>query len=659
MFSRRYRRVLCCLLGLLLLSWCVVPHVVAQSTAPTAQGQATSTAPVVRMLVFYSKTCPHCLTIVNEFLPEIKAKFGDQVDFVLIEISDATNMQLLLAVENAYGIPADRATIPEIMMGYDVFLGEGAIKQQLEPTIREYLAQGGVDIPAVIKQIMRAARATTYVVVRGVLFYMPSCGHCEQVIERALPVLKQRYGDQFQLKMIDVTTDAAYEIFARYSEARTGRKDLVGVPTMIIADTTLVGGNSIFQNVDATIQAYLLLGGTDFPELPKGLDGPLYEAPAATGTPALATPTATPVATATAGSADVKVIHLAYFHQPGCQDCDRVQLALNYLQSRYPGLRVTQFDVKEYAALNEWLGQRAGVPENLRLTAPAVFVGSDALVGDGIYLDSLETLLAKYQDTGASPAWEEFAAEEASEAIAQRFRALGVLTVLGAGLIDGLNPCAFATLVFFISYLTLAGRRGREVLLVGLAFAGGVFFAYLAVGLGLSRVLGAFGFLARIGRWVYIITAVLCGALAVVSLCDYVKARRGQMQEMTLSLPKALRRRINAVIRSGQGASAYTPVAFVTGAVVSVIELACTGQVYLPTIIFVLSVPELRARALLYLVLYNLFFVAPLIVVFILAYYGTTAAQLTKFVRAHAATIKLGTAFLFLMLAGWLLYSVL
>jgi len=611
------------------------------------------------MLVFYSKTCPHCLTIVNEFLPEIKAKFGDQMEFILIEISDSANMQLLLAVENAYGIPADRATIPEIMLGYDVFLGEAAIKQELEPTIREYLAQGGVDILPAIQQVMDAARGTAHAVVRAVLFYMPTCSHCEAVIQQALPVLKERYGDQFEVKLVDVTDDAVYETFSAYSQSRTGKKELVGVPTMVIADTTLVGGNDIFENVDATIQAYLLLGGTEFPELPEGLDGPLYEAPAATGTPALATPTATPVATATAVSADVKAIHLAYFHQPGCQDCDRVQLALNYLKSRYPGLQVTQFDVKEYAALNEWLGQRAGVPETKRLTAPAIFVGSDALVGEDIHLEALETLLAKYQADGAPAVWEEFRGEEASETIVQRFRSLGVLTVLGAGLIDGLNPCAFATLIFFISYLTLAGRRGREVLLVGLAFTGGVFLAYLAVGLGLSRVLEVFGFLARIGGWAYIITAVLCGVLAVVSFWDYVKARRGQTEEMTLSLPKALRRRINAVIRSGQGTSAYMPVAFVTGAVVSLIELACTGQVYLPTIIFVLSVPELRARALLYLVLYNLFFVAPLIVVFVLAYYGTTTAQLTKFVHTHAATIKLGTALLFLVLAGWLLYSVL
>ncbi len=99
-----------------------------------------------------------------------------------------------------------------------------------------------------------------------------------------------------------------------------------------------------------------------------------------------ATPTAGPTLDGTEG----KIIHMAYFYQPGCQECDQVQMALDFLQSRYPQLRVTAFDVKEYAALNEWMGRRAGVPEAKRLTAPSVFVGQDALVGDQLFLGSLE-----------------------------------------------------------------------------------------------------------------------------------------------------------------------------------------------------------------------------------------------------------------------------
>lgn len=128
---------------------------------------------------------------------------------------------------------------------------------------------------------------------------------------------------------------------------------------------------------------------------------------------------------------------------------------------------------------------------------------------------------------------------------------------------------------------------------------------------------------------------------------------------MRLKLPARLRRWINRVIREGAGLRAFVPVAFATGAVISVIELACTGQVYLPTILFVLGVPGLRARAALYLMLYNLMFVLPLVVVFLLAYFGTTSQQLAKFINRQAATIKLATAGLFVLLAGWLVMALL
>ncbi len=128
---------------------------------------------------------------------------------------------------------------------------------------------------------------------------------------------------------------------------------------------------------------------------------------------------------------------------------------------------------------------------------------------------------------------------------------------------------------------------------------------------------------------------------------------------MRLKLPLSLRRWINRVIREGAGLRAFVPVSFVTGVAISLIELACTGQVYLPTIIFVLGVPGLQARAGLYLVLYNLIFILPLVVVFLLAYFGTTSQQLGQFISRRAATVKLATAGLFVLLTIWLVFALL
>jgi cytochrome c biogenesis protein CcdA len=270
----------------------------------------------------------------------------------------------------------------------------------------------------------------------------------------------------------------------------------------------------------------------------------------------------------------------------------------------------------------------------------------------------MQTVVDRYVDTGADPTWDDFDSAKSEASIFERFRSFGALTVAGAGLIDGLNPCAFATIVFFVSYLAFLERTGREILAVGAAFALGVFLTYLLVGIGLLGLLERLSFLSALRPWVYGLTAVLCLILAAYSFLDYRKARGGDFKAMALRIPIHLRRRINRTVRSGARARAFVPVAFLTGFVISLLELACTGQVYLPTIIFVMGRPEMQGQALLYLLLYNLAFILPLIVVFGLAYFGTTSDQLGRFIYRHTAAIKLATALLFVVLAGWLLSGV-
>jgi hypothetical protein len=116
-----------------------------------------------------------------------------------------------------------------------------------------------------------------------------------------------------------------------------------------------------------------------------------------------------------------------------------------------------------------------------------------------------------------------------------------------------------------------------------------------------------------------------------------------------------MRRWINRIIRTGAQMHAFVAVAFITGIVISLIELACTGQVYLPTIIFVLSMPGPQIQALLYLVLYNLAFIVPLVIVFIMVFFGTTSEQLGRFINRWTGPIKLLMAVMFFFLAFWLM----
>lgn len=499
-------------------------------------------------------------------------------------------------------------------------------------------------------------------VVHILYFYSVDCPHCQVVEREVLAPLEEQYGERLDLRRLEIGKTANYELLVRTEEFFDLAPEARGLPALVIDGQVLIGEEQIRQELPCLLESCLAAGGTQWPPIP-GLEAAIEGAAAGAGTapmvPEGGIETGSGVICqeeAAAACESEAPIWAAYFYQVGCQECSRAEADIRYIRSRYPRLVVEEFNIYDDAALAQWLARRAGRDD---LHTPALFIGDDALIGEGeITPQNLEALLEKYGPGGAGKVWAEFNPESGLADIVERFRALGPLTVVLAGLVDGLNPCAFATLVFFVAYLAANGRKGREVLLVGAAFSAGVFLAYLAVGLGLYKVLGLLGdALTTLGRWVYGLTAALCAALAVVSFLDFLKARRGQIEGLSLSLPASLRGRARAVVRQGQRASAYGVAALITGLVVSLLELACTGQVYLPTIVFVAGIPAMRSRAIGYLVLYNLVFILPLLVVFVLACFGTTSLELGLFLRRRMAAVRLGTAAVFLLMALWLALS--
>ncbi|MDY7039293.1 MAG: cytochrome c biogenesis protein CcdA [Chloroflexota bacterium] len=610
---------------------------------------AQAQEPVVNMFLFYSTDCPHCHEIIDNFLPEVKKQFGDQVEIKMLEIGeDADNYRLMIALEKEFGVPEEEAAIPEIFVGDRVLIGEIEIREQLVEIIQQYLGDGGVDYPPT-----PVPAPGDKPVARFALFYGEECPHCHRIINEYLPTVVDKYDEQVEWAMLDVADADVYEALVLLGQAAQLPEEAVGAyPAIYIGGFVMVGANQIEENLEQAIDYFLARGGVDFPEW-------LIVQP----TPAL-TPGATPNATPTVTGQENHPLALAYFTKAGCRECDRVAAALNALQARYPALQVEVFEIETNAALAEWLGARCGVPEDRRLLTPAVFMGQEALTGEEVTYDNLKALIDRHAETGAEASWESFDPNQqtaAENSLIERFQSFGVMAILGAGLVDGINPCAFTTVILFISYLALTKREGWEIIATGVAFTLGVFIVYVAVGLGLFKVLETVPFfhgaMSVLRTVIFILTGVLCLVLAVASFQDFRRARKGDTKEMSLQLPHRLRLQINRVIRTGARRRAFISAAFVTGLLVSLIELACTGQVYWPTIVFVMQVPELRTRAVSYLLLYNLAFILPLVVVFVLAYLGmTTAERLGHFLRRWMWAIKLTTAMFFLTIAALVLY---
>jgi HEAT repeat protein len=349
-----------------------------------------------------------------------------------------------------------------------------------------------------------------------------------------------------------------------------------------------------------------------------------------------------------------------FFHKVGCRECERARQMLAEQVVHFPQARIEERDIDDpqQALLNEALCARFGVKETLHQVTPAIFTQTGALVKADITFPAIGDLLRGAQAAPRDEAWDRVETPEIAAAetkIAERYDALSLGVVGMAGLLDGVNPCAFATIIFLLSYLQVARRSPREILAVGAAFIGAVFLAYFVVGLGLVQVIGRLDGMRVVGNVLNYLLAGFALILALFSFRDAQLASRGQMAEMTLQLPGALKEQIRTAIRTSAKARRFVIGAFLAGIVISLLELACTGQVYLPTILYM--VRSGRGDAMAHLFAYNVAFILPLVIVFILAWAGMRSDALLKFQQKHVVLVKVMTGVLFLALTGFLLFG--
>jgi cytochrome c biogenesis protein CcdA len=363
--------------------------------------------------------------------------------------------------------------------------------------------------------------------------------------------------------------------------------------------------------------------------------------------------------TAALSSRETKAsIELQYYYTPGCRSCEEfLAVEMPKLEARYGlGVKLARRDLLDSAAYEELAAFASSVGDTVK-AIPALRAEGILLQGDDEIRARLPLLLATRAAGGSlalAVPWTKSAAAPQAQSAAKTQDAsavrLAVLPVMAAGLVDGINPCAFTTLIFLLASLALAGKGRREVLAIGALFSLGVFLTYLAVGLGLFAALRAASGVALVSsilRWALFAALVVFAALSVY---DYFLIRAGKASEMLLQLPNALKGRIHASIRTRARSAALAGSSLVLGFLVSIFEFACTGQVYLPTLAYLARMQK-RTDALGLLLVYNLCFIAPLLVVFAASYFGVSSKRITVLFQKRMGAVKLALAAAFLGLA--------
>ncbi|MBC7216929.1 MAG: thioredoxin domain-containing protein [Candidatus Caldatribacterium sp.] len=251
--------------------------------------------------------------------------------------------------------------------------------------------------------------------------------------------------------------------------------------------------------------------------------------------------------------------------------------------------------------------------------------------------------------------------EKPKEVVFSRFRGFTPWVVAGAGFLDGLNPCAFATIVFMVNLLFVLGHSRQRIVEIGVTYTAAVFVTYLLLGLGLFQIWQTLEAYRIISRIVYAAMAGLLLVFAFFSIRDVITYRRERKETgMTLGLPKSLRVKINQYLKESFSKRKLFAAAIASGFAVSILEAGCTGQVYLPTIMYIAKeVSEYRLKALGYLLFYNAFFIIPLVAVFLSVFFGSQSKALVEFGRKNILISKIALSCLFVILSILLLESAL
>lgn len=350
----------------------------------------------------------------------------------------------------------------------------------------------------------------------------------------------------------------------------------------------------------------------------------------------------------TSTAATNKTTDLHFFYGEGCPHCAQAHNYLQEAQENYPELTVHEHEVYGNQTNRELLQRFVNHYEKDVQGVPTIYLGEDVISGfsntiarqlDGKIQQCIEEGCQTYNGTTNENNNTTIKEEK------DKKKQLTIPVVIGAAAVDALNPCAFAVLIILMS-AALAIANKKKALWFGLAFTASIYISYFLIGLGLFSAIQATG----ISHTFYIIVTILAVIVGLLNVKDYFWYGKGVLMEV----PRKWRPAMKKLLKS-----ATSPLgAFFIGFLVSLFELPCTGGPYI-VILGLLAQQVTREVGIAYLLLYNLVFVLPLVILSIVIYKGLSTTEKLESIRQKKLRIlHLIAGILMLAIAAAMILSI-
>ncbi len=213
---------------------------------------------------------------------------------------------------------------------------------------------------------------------------------------------------------------------------------------------------------------------------------------------------------------------------------------------------------------------------------------------------------------------------------------LTLAALISAALIDSINPCTLAIVAMLLAAIVV--QKGRQkALYAGFLFTSIIFIMYFSMGLGILNFIQ----FAEIGQFFFYFMLILAVIMAIVEFNAYFNYSPGFS---SLEMPNFLRPYAKKLLLTAT--STKTIIIAAVGS--ALFLLPCSSGPYL--VVIGLLAKAQTPYYLAYLILYNIIFVLPMVLITLLIYFGfSTAEKVLNFRKKYIKYLHLISGFLMLI----------
>ncbi len=352
-------------------------------------------------------------------------------------------------------------------------------------------------------------------------------------------------------------------------------------------------------------------------------------------------------------SQDGNDVSLVYFYGEGCPHCAGLDSFLKDMQENYPSLHVEPYEVYFNSENRELFGELSKAYGTEIKGVPTTFIDEKVIVGFSSSVgQSIQEEIKRCLNNSCTYPFNKLSQDNVSEVVevvgnsspseepgkTKLKKKLTIPAVISAAIVDAINPCAFAVLIILMTTI-LAASNKKRALFAGLAFSASIYIAYFLMGLGLFSAIQAAG----LTRGFYIFVAILAILVGLFNLKDYLWYGKWFKMEV----PMSWRPRMKLILKG-----VTSPIgAFFVGFLISLFLLPCTSGPYI-VILGLLANITTRNYATMLLLLYNLIFITPMLLITLGIYFGFTDVEQAEEWRGRKLKILHLIAGIIILLLG-------